>query len=269
MYFPQDDHYEFEDDWYEFIRESVGTFTTTPTGTIIMYAANVLSGNADSDDTYNLFPNALDITDPFLAYIAADATETIIELTFIDAVDTLFLTNINFDTYTVTVNAISDGATSFQNTMTGIYSGITTLDSPGSNVFTITIPAQTPNDGESEFSIGAILGGSRNLLTPRYEAGRQAVEPVTRLQFDNNNKEIYPQGRKYQILNIDFSKIESADRDTLREIMYAVGTDGVCLVYENYSDRETGIIAEIMGQFPESETSVNRHNNVLQLKEKI
>jgi len=71
--------------------------------------------------------------------------------------------------------------------------------------------------------------------------------------FDANNKEINRSGRSYHVWDINFTDIETDEMEALRVLENEIGMDGTAVVYENYSDRKTGIIAERTGVFPESE----------------
>ncbi len=269
MYYPLDDHYVFTDNFYTFIRQSTTTFADSPVGTIIMNAETVLTSTTNNENSRFPVSNARIVTDPFLEYLTTNATETIIQITFLNNIDTLFLGNVNFDDFTITANLIDSDLTTFSNPNTGRYNGVCFFNTTGINILTITIPGQAPNDGKSYFTIGVIMGGVRSVLQPRREAGRGLVEPIETIMFDRNNKEINNSGRTYHTVNINFKNIETADIITLRTLENEVGMDGVSLIYENYADRETGIIAERIGPFPDLEKSLGWYDNILSFKEKV
>ena len=86
---------------------------------------------------------------------------------------------------------------------------------------------------------------------------------------DANNKEVSETGRPYHLFDLNFTNIETADLNTLKAFEYGIGRNGVGVLYENYSDRQVAILVERVEDFPELETSLGWHDNILKLKEKV
>jgi len=269
MYLARNDYYIFTDDYYKFLFATTAGYLTTPTGTAFFKATGPLQTTADKENSDFPATNANDVSDPYLEYLSTNATETVLDIIFLDAIDTLFLANINFDSFKITVNSVDLTIASFQNSLTGRYNGVCFFDGDV-NALTLTITAQTPNDSASYFSIGAICGGSKVSIDPRYNAGRSVQEPSEILRFDKNNKEINNSGRTYHEFNINYGNLVSdTDVVNLKQIVNEVGMNGTIIVYENYSDRETGIIGELTGTFDLAEKDVTFYDSALKIKEKV
>ena len=268
MYFPQDDYYIFTDDYYQFLRPITGAFATAPIGTIILSASTVLSSVTDNENSDFPISNARIITDPFLEYLTDDTTETIIEIVFLDLIDTFFLGNINFTSFSITSDT-TEAFAAFKNVDTERYNGISFFNTAGFNSLTITIPNQATTNGVAYFSIGALFGGARTIFQPRYDSTKNIIEPINILRFDENNKEVNNTGRTYHVFNLNFSNITGATFDQIKTVENAIGRDGVALVYENYNDREVGIICERINALPYSESSVDLFQNIMSFKEKV
>lgn len=254
--------------WYRLI---TGSFEpTNPTGTIIFKGVPPLSSVTDNPPAAALgqIANARVIQDPYLEALTADLTETIIELSFLNTIDTFFLGNVNFTDFTITADAVPLDLTTFSNPNTGLYNGICFFTTAGINTFTLTIPNQATTDGISRFSIGALIGGNRSIFNPRRPTARTIIEPSDVIRFDDNNKEINNSGRSYHVFDVDFSDIETTEMEALRILENNIGRDNTAVVYENYDDRETGLITERVGVFNESEKSVNLFDNIWTFKEK-
>ena len=262
--------FEFLDgNGFAWITETVADFATAPTGTSLLAPLQVAAVTADHEEADFPVSFTQDPKRPFKKYHSTDSTETIIELVFYENIDTLFLVNINFEDFTITVDGVDQVCTAFENTNTGRYNGVCFFATTGVNPVQITITAQTPLDGADFFSAGAFVGAVRETMSPRYNSAKQVNEPVNVIQFKQNNKEVNNTGRKYHIFNLDFNIIESADLATLKELEFATGRENVIIVYEKYSDREVGIIAERIDAFPYVEKSVGWHDNVIALREKV
>ena len=269
MYFAKNDYYVWTDDYYKFLQVAAAGFLTTPTGTTLFKAVGPLQTTADKENSDFPATNCNDISDPYLEYLSSDATETVLEVTFLDDIDTLFLANINFASFKVTVNSVDSTITAFKNSLTGRYNGACFFD--GSvNSLTITITAQTPVDSAAYFSIGAICGGEKVDVDPRYSAGRSIKEPSEILRFDKNNKEVNNSGRAYHTFVINYNNLVSdTDVASLKQLVNAVGIDGTIIVYENYTDRETGIIGELTGTYDLAEKALTYYDSLLRIKEKV
>ena len=268
MYLAKDDYYIFTDDYYIFTVLTAG-FLTNPTGTILFKAIAPLNITADKQNASFPASNAGNLNEPNLEYLSTNATETVLSVNFLNPIDVLFLTNINFSSFTVTVDSVDSVITAFKNPLTGRYGGVCFFDGDV-NSLTIAITSQTPIDLATYFSIGAICGGVRVSLDPRYSAGRSVNEPSDTLRFDRNNKEINNSGRTYHTFAINYNNLlNTADVVKLKQLVNLVGRDGTIIVYENYTDRETGIIGELTGTFDIAEKGVNHFDSVLKVKEKV
>jgi hypothetical protein len=269
MYFHKDDYYIWTDDYYKFLTLSTAGFLTAPTGTILFKAVAPLQTTADKANASFPITNVNDVTDPYLEYLSTDATTTVLELTFLEDINVLFLANINFASFKVTVDSVDSTITSFRDALTGRYNGAVFFDG-GVNSLTLTITTQNPTDSATYFSIGAICGGSKVTLNPRYSAQRSVIEPSDIIRFDKNNKEVNNSGRCYHVFNLNYNDIVgSTDIIALKQLEHSVGRDGTIIVYENYTDRETGIIGELTGTFDLVENGVEYFDSILRVKEKV
>jgi len=269
MYFHENDYYIFTDDYYKVLVKATAGYLGTPTGTTFLKAISPLILTADKENASFPVSNANDFSDPYLEYLSSDTTETILELTFLEPIDVFFIANINFSSFKITVNSVDSTISAFKNSLTGRYNGVCFFDGDV-NSLTLTITAQTPNDSASYFSIGAICGGEKVSLNPRYSAGRSVNEPSDILRFDKNNKEVNNTGRTYHVFNINYSDLVStSDIVKLKQLQNSVGMDGTIIVYENYTDRETGIIGELTGTFDAIEKDVDYFDSILRIKEKV
>jgi len=266
MYLAKNDYYIFTDDYYKFL--SAG-FLTNPIGTILFKAIAPLQTTADKQNSSFPATNCNVITDQYLEYLSTNTTETVLNITFLEPIDVFFIANINFSSFKITVNSVDSTISAFKNSLTGRYNGVCFFDGDV-NSLTLTITAQTPNDSASYFSIGAICGGEKVSLNPRYSAGRSVNEPSDILRFDKNNKEVNNTGRTYHVFNINYSDLVStSDIVKLKQLQNSVGMDGTIIVYENYTDRETGIIGELTGTFDAIEKDVDYFDSILRIKEKV
>ena len=269
MYLFKDDYYIWTDDYYKFLTLSTAGFLTAPTGTILFKAVAPLQIIADKENASFPATNCYNISDPYLEYLSTNTTETVLNITFLEPIDVFFIANINFSSFKITVNSVDSTISSFKNTLTGRYNGVCFFDGDV-NSLTLTITAQTPNDSAAYFSIGAVCGGEKVSIDPRYNAGRSVNEPSDILRFDKNNKEVNNSGRTYHVFNINYSDLVStADIVKLKQLQNSVGMDGTIIVYENYSDRETGIIGELTGTFDVIEKEVDYFDSILRIKEKV
>jgi len=253
----------------KFFKLYVAGFDTIPTGTTFFKAVSLSNLTADKENASFPVSNANDFSDPYLEYLSSDTTETILELTFLDPINVLFLANINFSSFKVTVDSVDSTISSFKNSLTGRYNGVCFFDGDVNRI-TLTITAQTPIDSATYFSTGVICGGEKVSIDPRYNAGRSVAEPSDILRFDKNNKEVNNTGRTYHVFNINYSDIVStADIIKLKQLQNSVGMDGTIIVYEYYTDRQTGIIGELTGTFDAIEKDVSYFDSILRIKEKV
>lgn len=241
-------------------------YDATPTGTTLFKAiAPLLTEDIETP----IFPttNANDVKDQYMEYLSEDTGNIVLTITFPKTVDTLFIANINFSFFQVTVDGDSQFFVTFQNQNTGRWNAVVFFDG-GVDRLTFRIPGQTPLDSAAYFSIGVLCGGNRITLNPRYQASREIVEPSTVLRFDRNNKEVNNSLRPYHMFNINFKDIvDVADLNSLKTLENSVGMDDSIIVYENYSDRETGIIGERTGTFNSIEKAVSHYDSNLMIKE--
>jgi len=254
---------------FSYLSDIASGHLDTPTGTVLLKADAPLDTTADKENASFPATNCNVINDQYLEYLSTDATDTVLTVVFLEPINVLFLANINFASFKVTVNAAEETFTAFKNGLTGRYNGVCFFDGDV-NSLTITITTQTPVDSASYFSIGAICGGEKVQVNPRYNAGRTVKEPSEILRFDRNNKEVNNTGRPYHEFNINYQDlITTSDISSLKGVVSDVGMSGTIIVYEYYTDRETGILGEITGTFDVAENAETHFDSILRVKEKV
>jgi len=137
---------------YKFYKTITGAFEPLDiTGTVIFKGIPPLLTVSDNENSLGPISNARIIQDPYMDALTDNATETIIEISFLNTIDVFFLGNVNFDDFTITANSIDSDSVTFENPNTGQYNGICFFTTAGINTFTLTIPGQAPNDGQPRF----------------------------------------------------------------------------------------------------------------------
>lgn len=194
---------------------------------------------------------------PYLTWHSGNTSETTIQLTWLGAIDTLLLYNCNFTDFEIDI-AASEEFETIQDINTGFYNGIVRLNQTASGIYTastntliITIPAQTPTDGESYFKIGSIVGAVRQQLTfpPRYPYKKEFIEPARRRDFDSGAKEVEVAGNPYHLLEYGWDAISYDNFHEIEQVVRNIDIIGACIVHEKWSDYEAVYLCTMIGDF--------------------
>jgi len=241
--------------------------TEDPIGTTVFKAIEASSITADKEDASFPASNAEGVKDQYVQFLSEDLTETTLTITFASAIDTLFIANINFTVHWITVNENSKIRGFVPSLETDRVNSVTYFDDPQTSII-LTITAQATIDGASQFSIGAIAGGNRVVVKPRYPVTRKIIEPFDAVRFEKNNKEINNSFRPFTTFNINMKDVvDDSVLDSLKALVKEVGVDSSICVIENYDDRIGMIIGQIVGAVPFTEKAISHYDNVIAIKE--
>jgi len=244
-------------DVIDLIRQGKYFFTTAVVDNAftLLYDIAVPASGCTCDNESINFPleNAIeDYHRPFKRFHSEDTTETIIELSYESAINTIFLGNCNFVDFKIEIFDIQHELETVEDKDTGLYNAcVRILPLTGITKFKIIIPAQATINGEEFFAIGSIIAGIRSELTakPQYALRKHLVEPVHELRFDLQNREVQRIGRPYHLLEFNWNAISNTDFTEIEDAIREVGQDGLCVLHEKWSDYEASYLCQLHSDF--------------------
>lgn len=244
-----------------------GAFVTGNIFSLLADIATITNWNSVTEIAGQPLTNAFDYKHPLMLWNKGVATNTLITIGFNKAIDTIALINVNFASVFLNVIVSQEYAT-VRDYDTGLYNVFMRYSVPVTNV-SIWIGAQTPNDGGSGFSIGAIIGGMRKDFSfhPMRPYRKRLIENISSMDFEAGNREEEVGAPSYHDLEYNFDLYLDSQFDEINEAVGLIGENGYCVVYEKNSDEENIYLAQLVGDYEYSRESYGRRQARLMFNE--
>lgn len=253
----------------------------TGDGSLVLFGASTMQVRVDYSDDTNIFSIlykpaeisspvcakestsfplafALEAKRPGKRFHSQDLTETEITFDLSFKSDTVVLSNINFNEFIIENVGLQDTFYAVKDLDTGLYNAfIRTEFTSGFNVMKIIIPAQATLNGESFFSIGSILCGSRATVLPKFNIVKKPQEPSKEMEFDNSNPAVTKIGSKFHEFDLTFRLFNNDDLNVFEDIVYF--SKGLAIaIQEKFSEYEAIYLVERTGPFKYAQVDTNR-----------
>lgn len=252
------------DDPYKLI---TAAFAAAEIGVFIVPAVPVLSIVGDNDHVRLTAEYARDFKQPYLPALTADTTESVFEVSFAAPVDTLFLGNINFSSFKIDIDGVQQVFSALKNEETGRYDAICYLETPGANIISIIITAQTPIDSASRFNLGAVTGGARQRVDVWYDINKKVNEPVDAETADFQNQVVKSIGRSWHEVDI-FSNFLTYDQQQAMEALEAaIDQTEACIIHEYFTEKEILLLVDRDGAMRNSQMEAAYESDALKFYE--
>ncbi len=271
MFFHEDlNSFEFTNlNSFEYLSLQISDFAAVNNGLFLVPVVDLLAISCDNLKAGFSALNAARFKRPFLPLVSDDTTETIIELTYFNGVDSILLGNINFSSFTIDINGDQQAYNAIQNAATGRYDGRCFFDVPGCNSIKLIIPSQTPLDSASYFYLGAVAGGNRIQINPWYSIKANIEENFHNKRFDYQNTEVVRTGRSGHIVEFINNFLTQTETDNLEQIIAGIDETEALFVYQKISTDEILLLLAPEGDIPQEQFTVNYHSLALKYREFI